>query len=181
MSDAIACYGTLRLTTRMVRRGWAPQTVRAAHLAHFHEAFAALEDQTDELFSDFFDREPYTHGELLEFALNPRSLSSTAEQRAGSRCLSLIRNSWKAIRLPLFDRIFPSGNRHREFAGSALICIGRVGFPQKPQGFCRVPLPTQGTICSYRDSFRFGFQKSKNLQSSAVRSTLSASFRPLLA
>jgi hypothetical protein len=71
---------------RMLRRGWNPPTVRAKYLAYFREAFPALQDQTDNLFATFFEREAHTHGELVAFALNPRATSSAAEPSAGNRC-----------------------------------------------------------------------------------------------
>lgn len=76
----------ITIDSRMLRRGWAPQTVRTTHLAHFNEAFPALQDQADDLFAAFFERDAHTHGELVAFALNPRNASPAAEPCAGNRC-----------------------------------------------------------------------------------------------
>jgi hypothetical protein len=73
---------------RMLRRGWAPEPIRAERLAQFSRAFPMFGQQAEQLFSHFFDREPHTHGELAAFASNP-TVALDASGRGpcpGSRC-----------------------------------------------------------------------------------------------
>ncbi|HWP58603.1 MAG TPA: hypothetical protein VNL14_12000 [Candidatus Acidoferrales bacterium] len=58
---------------RMVRRGWLDPSARAAELESFRRAFPAFGDETEAIFSRFFDQEPHTHAELLALASEPLS------------------------------------------------------------------------------------------------------------
>ncbi|MFQ5850136.1 MAG: hypothetical protein ACE5JU_06050 [Candidatus Binatia bacterium] len=84
-------YRTLWDTTisgRMVRRGWAPASVRTDRLDEFARVFPMLGEQTAQVFSQFFDQEQHTHGKLIAFAYNPRAALGGSRERPylGSRC-----------------------------------------------------------------------------------------------
>ena len=73
---------------RLVKRGWLSESARAQHLSDFATAFPMLGDETEKIFSRFFDDERHTHAELVAFAQSPRI---AADQEAtgpqpGSRC-----------------------------------------------------------------------------------------------
>lgn len=73
---------------RLVRRGWAPATVRDAWLQRFRCAFPMLGDTADEIFARFFDHEGHTHAEFVAFARNPSAWLSARVQgpHPGGRC-----------------------------------------------------------------------------------------------
>lgn len=72
---------------RMVRRGWADESLRAERLCDFRQIFPMFGEETEDLFSRFFDREPHTHAELVAFVLDPRAIAGTAQgSHPGSRC-----------------------------------------------------------------------------------------------
>lgn len=73
---------------RMVRRGWAPESVRTERLRDFCRAFPMFGEETDQEFSLFFDREPHTHAELIAFVCDPRTAGkgSPTAPHQGSRC-----------------------------------------------------------------------------------------------
>ncbi|HBA38562.1 MAG TPA: hypothetical protein DCZ05_02105, partial [Deltaproteobacteria bacterium] len=72
---------------RMVRRGWADESVRANRLCDFRQAFSMLAEDIEDLFSRFFDREPHTHAELVAFVFDPRAVVGTYEgYYPGARC-----------------------------------------------------------------------------------------------
>ena len=72
---------------RMVRRGWAPESLRGECLHDFRQAFPMFGAETEDLFSRFFDREPHTHAELVAFVLDPRAIVGSEEgYYPGTRC-----------------------------------------------------------------------------------------------
>jgi len=72
---------------RMVRRGWAPESLRAERLREFCRTFLMFGQKSESLFSRFFDREPHTHAELVAFILDPRAVMATPDvPHPGSRC-----------------------------------------------------------------------------------------------
>lgn len=73
---------------RLVRRGWAPESLREERRHDFCRAFPMLERNGSRAFSRFFDQEGWTHPQLLAFALGPGALDAGADDRAsaGSRC-----------------------------------------------------------------------------------------------
>ena len=73
---------------RLARRGWAPESARGEHLAEFSRAFSMLGDDTERIFSRFFNSESPAHAELAAFAYNPRGAVVAASPRPhpGSRC-----------------------------------------------------------------------------------------------
>lgn len=73
---------------RMVRRRWAPESIRAERLDEFSRAFPMLEKEIPGMFSHFFDQEPHTHAELISFACNPRAALGLSPEtpQPGSRC-----------------------------------------------------------------------------------------------
>ncbi|MBI2985338.1 MAG: hypothetical protein HYY45_01085 [Deltaproteobacteria bacterium] len=72
---------------RMVRRGWAPESLRAERLCDFRQTFPMFGEETEDLFSRFFDREPHSHAELVAFILDPRALAAVPEaHHPGGRC-----------------------------------------------------------------------------------------------
>lgn len=83
-------YGVLWDATidgRMVRRGWAPQTLRSERLSEFCRTFPMFGEEAETLFSRFFDQEPHSHAELVAFVLDPRALAETSQgPYPGGRC-----------------------------------------------------------------------------------------------
>ena len=72
---------------RMVRRGWASDSLRAARLSEFCRTFPMFGQKSESLFSRFFDRDRHTHGELVAFILDPRALTGVpGTPHPGSRC-----------------------------------------------------------------------------------------------
>ena len=73
---------------RMVRRGWAPESIRAERLNDFAQAFPMLGDETGQLFGRFFDQEPHTHAKLIAFARDPRTALAGSPEgpHPGGRC-----------------------------------------------------------------------------------------------
>lgn len=73
---------------RMVRRGWAPESIRIQRLQDFGLTFSMLEEKTAQVFARFFDQEPHTHAELVAFARNPRADGGLPREMAhpGGRC-----------------------------------------------------------------------------------------------
>ncbi len=73
---------------RMVRRGWAPERSRGDRLAEFCQTFPMFGQDSESLFSRFFDQEPHTHAELVAFACNPDASvrGSLAAARLGGHC-----------------------------------------------------------------------------------------------
>jgi len=72
---------------RMVRRGWADESLRTNRLCDFRQAFSMLAEDIEDLFSRFFDREPHTHAELVAFVFDPRAVVGTYEgYYPGARC-----------------------------------------------------------------------------------------------
>lgn len=72
---------------RMVRRGWAPDSLRAERLLEFCRTFPMFGQKSESLFSRFFDRDRHTHGELVAFILDPRALTGVpGTPQLGSRC-----------------------------------------------------------------------------------------------
>jgi len=72
---------------RIVRRGWAPESLRAERLSEFGRVFPMFGDESKNLFSRFFDREPHTHAELVAFVLDPKSFDDALKApQPGGRC-----------------------------------------------------------------------------------------------
>lgn len=72
---------------RMLRCGWATESLRAERLREFCSTFPMFGQKSESLFSRFFDREPHTHAELVAFILDPRAIIGAPEApHPGSRC-----------------------------------------------------------------------------------------------
>ncbi len=73
---------------RMVRRGWAPESVRPERFYDFARAFPMFGEETAQMFSRFFDHESHTHDELVAIARDPREAigGSWETSQPGSRC-----------------------------------------------------------------------------------------------
>lgn len=72
---------------RMVRRGWASEQLRAERFGEFCQTFRMFGEESETLFSRFFDQEPHTHGELVAFVLDPRGVIEIPEApHPGGRC-----------------------------------------------------------------------------------------------
>ena len=73
---------------RMVRWGWAPESVRSERFNDFARAFPMFGDEAALMFSRFFDHESHTHGELVTMAREPRSAigGPWVTPQPGSRC-----------------------------------------------------------------------------------------------
>jgi hypothetical protein len=77
---------------RMVRRGWLSSPGRADDLQSFTRAFPIFGAEAEEIFSNFFDREPHTHAELVAFACAPRSaVGQTGRSTTPETCCPLCR------------------------------------------------------------------------------------------
>ncbi len=72
---------------RMVRRGWAPESLRAERLREFCDTFPMFGQKSESRFSYFFDQEAHTHAELVAFISDPRAVMATpSAPHPGSRC-----------------------------------------------------------------------------------------------
>ncbi len=71
---------------RMVRRGWAPPSLRDDCLREFIRTFPMLGDEVARIFSSFFDEERHTHKELVIFADDPGATLQGSAIHPGSRC-----------------------------------------------------------------------------------------------
>lgn len=72
---------------RMVRRGWAPDSLRAERLLEFCRTFPMFGQKSESLFRRFFDRETNTHAQLVAFILDPRAIMGVpSAPHPGSRC-----------------------------------------------------------------------------------------------
>lgn len=73
---------------RMVRRGWAPESIRIQRLTDFAHTFPMFEEKTAQVFGRFFDQERYTHAELVAFARDPRAAEKAPRDapHPGGRC-----------------------------------------------------------------------------------------------
>ena len=72
---------------RMLRRGWASESLRAERLREFCDTFPMFGQKSQSLFSLFFDRDRHNHGELVAFILDPRALTGVpGTPQPGSRC-----------------------------------------------------------------------------------------------
>lgn len=72
---------------RMLRRGWASDSLRAERLNEFCRTFPMFGQKSESLFSRFFDCEPHTHAEFIAFILDPRAVMAILDApHPGSRC-----------------------------------------------------------------------------------------------
>jgi hypothetical protein len=72
---------------RMVRRGWGAARLRAERLDEFRRLFPMFSEESEGLFSRFFDHEPHSHAELIAFILDPRAAAGISETyHPGDRC-----------------------------------------------------------------------------------------------
>ena len=72
---------------RMARRGWGVESLREERLREFRNTFPMFGEESESLFSRFFDREPHTHVELVTFVLDPRAIAGTPQApHPGGRC-----------------------------------------------------------------------------------------------
>jgi len=73
---------------RMVRSGWAAESIRSERFYDFARAFPMFGEEAAPMFSRFFDHESHTHGELVVIARNPREAigGSWETSQPGSRC-----------------------------------------------------------------------------------------------
>jgi hypothetical protein len=73
---------------RMVRRGWAPESIRIQRLKDFGHTFPMFEEETAQVFARFFDQERHKHAELVAFAQDPRAAVRVSREtpHPGGRC-----------------------------------------------------------------------------------------------
>lgn len=73
---------------RMVRCGWAPESIRIQRLKEFGHTFPMFEEKTAQVFGRFFDQELHKHAELVAFAQDPRAAvrASREAPHPGGRC-----------------------------------------------------------------------------------------------
>lgn len=72
---------------RMTRRGWGAEALREERLREFCHTFPMFGEESESLFSRFFDREAHTHVEFVAFVLEPRAIAGTPQgPHSGSRC-----------------------------------------------------------------------------------------------
>ena len=73
---------------RMVKRGWLPGAARSQYLCDFAVSFPMLGDETETVFTRFFDQEPHSHPEFVAFSQNPRAALKELRvgPQAGNRC-----------------------------------------------------------------------------------------------
>ncbi|MBI4523002.1 MAG: hypothetical protein HY695_04215 [Deltaproteobacteria bacterium] len=73
---------------RMVRRGWLSESVRAEHLSRFRRVFPIFGQETETVFSGFFDSETHTHADFINLASAPGAAveHTTEGPQPGSRC-----------------------------------------------------------------------------------------------
>ncbi|MBI4842513.1 MAG: hypothetical protein HY803_15880 [candidate division NC10 bacterium] len=78
---------------RLVRRNWAPPSVRDRHFHEFTKTFPMLGERLEEAFSRFFDATTLTHADLVSFASNPLAFLTSFSDPHFSNSKSEIRNS----------------------------------------------------------------------------------------
>ncbi len=73
---------------RMVRCGWAPESIRIQRLNDFGHTFPMFEEKTAQVFGRFFDQELHKHAELVAFAQDPRAAVGASREtpHPGGRC-----------------------------------------------------------------------------------------------
>lgn len=72
---------------RMARRGWEAAQLRSERFEEFRSLFPMFGEESESLFSRFFDHEPHSHAELVAFILDPRALTGVSEApHPGGRC-----------------------------------------------------------------------------------------------
>ncbi len=88
LQDRYCALWDTTIEGRMVRRGWAPESVRSERCNDFARAFPMFEEEAASMFSRFFDHESHTHGELVAIAREPRSAIGGPwdTPQPGSRC-----------------------------------------------------------------------------------------------
>jgi hypothetical protein len=77
---------------RLVRRNWAPPSVRDRHLQEFTRTFPMLGERAEEAFSHFFDGTTLAHTDLVSFATNPLAFFTSFPDPRFSNPKSEIRN-----------------------------------------------------------------------------------------
>jgi hypothetical protein len=88
LQDRYCALWDTTIDGRMVRRGWAPESIRSERFYDFARAFPMFGDEAAPMFSRFFDHESHTHGELVTMAREPRSAIGGPwdTPQPGSRC-----------------------------------------------------------------------------------------------
>ena len=73
---------------RMVRRGWAAESIRAQRFNEFARAFPMFGEESAQMFTRFFDQNSHTHSELVAIAREPRTAIDGPRDtpQPGSRC-----------------------------------------------------------------------------------------------
>jgi hypothetical protein len=77
---------------RLVRRDWAPHSVRDHRLQEFTRSFPMLGERTGEAFARFFAGPPCTHADLVSFATHPLGTLASVPNPCSSNPKSEIRN-----------------------------------------------------------------------------------------
>ncbi len=87
LKDRYRCLWDATIDGRMVRRGWGAAQLRAERFDEFRSLFPMFGEESESLFSRFFDQEPHTHAELVALILEPRALTGVSEApHPGGRC-----------------------------------------------------------------------------------------------
>jgi len=75
LQDRYRVLWDIYIDGRLVRKNWAPSSVRDRRLQEFTKTFPMLADRIEEAFSRFFYGTSLTHAGLVSFAINPALLS----------------------------------------------------------------------------------------------------------
>jgi hypothetical protein len=87
LKDRYRCLWDATIDGRMARRGWGAAQLRSERFEEFRRLFPMFGEESESLFSRFFDQEPHSHAELVAFIVEPRALTGVAEAPTpGGRC-----------------------------------------------------------------------------------------------
>jgi len=87
LKERYRCLWDATIDGRMARRGWGAAQLRSERLEEFRRLFPMFGEESESLFSRFFDQEPHSHAELVALILEPRALTgAAAAPHPGGRC-----------------------------------------------------------------------------------------------
>jgi len=87
LKERYRCLWDATIDGRMARGGWGDARLRAERLDEFRRLFPMFAEESESLFSRFFDQQPHSHGELVAFILDPRAAAGASEAyHPGDRC-----------------------------------------------------------------------------------------------
>jgi len=87
LKERYRCLWDATIDGRMARRGWGAAQLRSERLEEFRRLFPMFGEESERLFSRFFDQEPHSHAELVALILEPRALTgAAAAPHPGGRC-----------------------------------------------------------------------------------------------